>query len=279
LLFPDGRFVPSWAVWLGIVWVAYMLLSLLFPALRFAGSIILENNSQMITFSWALLWLLILVGIQVYRYRHASTPVQRQQTKWVVFGLAIGVTTSVATSVMVLFVPFILESTSTILVIRLVGITVLLLSSIFMSITFAVAVLRSHLWDIDIIIRRTLVYGALTLTLAMVYLGSVVLLQKLFTAVSGQRSAVAVVASTLLIAAIFTSLRRRIQHDIDRRFYRKKYDTEKTIAAFSAELRQEVDLEQIGERLLVVVDETMQPESLSLWIKPTEGRGPNTANV
>ncbi len=134
-------------------------------------------------------------------------------------------------------------------------------------VAMGVAIFRYRLYQIDLIINRTLVYGSLSAILVAIYFGGIVVLQRVFVLLTGQQSTLAVVASTLLIAALFTPLRRRIQSFIDRRFYRRKYDAAKTLEAFSTHLRNETDLEALSDDLVGVVRETMQPAHVSLWLR------------
>jgi hypothetical protein len=259
-LFPDGRFVPRWTRWLLVVFSIVSVVITFFTNFFTA----FFTTPLWLGVPLVLLFFSLYAGLviaQVYRYRYVSTLVQRQQTKWVVFGL---------TANIVVFAPLFL---STLIFPRSLYLLVFTLISPFilflLLFTMGVAILRYRLWDIDILINRTLVYGTLTVMLALVYFGLVIGLQSLVHLVTGTISEqpLVIVASTLAIAALFQPLRRRIQTVIDRRFYRRKYDSAKTVAAFSATLRSEVDLGQLSENLLAVVQETMQPAHVSLWLR------------
>jgi hypothetical protein len=195
----------------------------------------------------------------VFRYRRASG-VERQQLKWFAFAAVLLVA---EVSIQFFYEP----PGAWDALVEVVPLTVLYVA-------VGVAILRYRLYEIDRIINRTLVYGALTVALAAVYFGGVTLLQGVFRALTGQGSTLAVVASTLALAALFNPLRRRIQGFIDRRFYRRKYDAAKTLAAFSARLRDETDLEQLTDELLAVLRDTIQPTHASVWLRPPKNNKP-----
>jgi hypothetical protein len=255
--FPNGRFVPRWS-WLiggtlflqGILFQLpppWNILSWPFPLV--ALELVLAYGSPIAT--------------QVYRYRRVSTPAQRQQTKWVIFGLT--------SALLLLFVAFFSGSFFPALSLyQLTGDPLSSLAFLLIPLSISIAILRSRLWDIDVIINRALVYGLLTIILALMYAGLVFGAQSLLVGFIRNDDGIVIVGSTLIVATLFRPLRHRIQQFIDRRFYRRKYDAAKIMAAFSATLRQEVDLDQLREQLRAMVQETMQPASLSLWIWPVK---------
>ena len=261
-IFPDGRFRPRWTLWVAVV-VALLWV----PSTFFPGSPLDVLGGPFFIFV-----ITTTVVAQVYRYRRVSGPTQRQKTKWVVFGVVVAIVGfSVTISALQLFP--VLDAANPL---AKMSIFALVQGSItLVPLSMGVAILRSRLYDIDVVINRTLVYGALSVTLAIVYFGSIALLQAALIAITGQKSQLAVVASTLLIAALFNPIRRRTQNLVDRRFYRGKYDGEQVLAAFSDKLRDETDLDRLSEDLLVVVRETVQPEHTSLWLRTRDrgGRG------
>ena len=209
--------------------------------------------------------LLVAAAASVFvRLRHAIG-VESQQIKWFAY--------AAAATVIGLFLAYVIPTMiDTPLWFERAGYAVLIAVIPSIPISIGIAILRYRLYDIDIIINRTLVYGSLTVTLVALYFGGIVLLQSVFVVFTGERSTLAVVASTLLIAALFNPMRRRIQSFIDRRFYRSKYDARKTLEAFSAKLRDETDLEALNDDLVGVVRETMQPTHVSLWLRPDAPR-------
>ena len=205
-------------------------------------------------------------AIQVYRYARRYTPVQRQQTKWVIFSLAFGTVLTIGYSVAPVFWPTLNTPGS---VYRMANIAILLTYLTPVTLGIGIAILRHRLYDIDVIIRRTLIYGSLTAILVGVYFGMVVGLQSLVTALTRQTNPqpAIIVASTLLIAMLANPLRRQVQAAIDRRFYRAKYDAARTLEKFAATLRTETHLRELSEQLMAVAQETMRPVSVSLWLQ------------
>ncbi len=260
-MFPTGRFVPRWLRWF------------LIPALILA--LVTSFVHIPLDFLYFFVVMSTLIIAQVYRYRRVSTPLQRQQTKWVILALALVIGGQIASLLPVAFNPNLAQPTSLYFVI-LDPITNTLIA--LCAVAFAFAILRYRLYEVDVIIRRTLVYGSLTLILAGVYIAGVIGVQTLVNTIAphpgNETSPVLIVITTLLIAALFQPLRRIIQRFIDRRFYRAKYDTRKTLEAFSATLRQEVDLSALTGQLVTVVTKTMHPEHISLWLRENERRSP-----
>jgi hypothetical protein len=205
----------------------------------------------------ALLYLSFMVLLFLWGYKRWYGPANRKKVRWVVYGASI----SGGGGLILWLLPPILLGR------HIISANTLGLLTLPFPITLAIAVLRHQLFDIDVLINRTLVYGLLTGSLAIIYFSSVVLLQTFFQALAGETSQVAIVASTLMIASLFSPLQRRVQTFIDRRFYRNKYDAQKTLASFNSILREEVDLESLQFRLAAVIKETIHPEYLSLWLR------------
>jgi len=263
-LFPTGRFVPRWTRFLGVCWVLCSLAWIIETPFSNAPATLVDNIYYLIYY--------ILLGIglftQMYRYIRVSNPVQRQQTKWVIYGFTLAIGGFLLMNALwglSFVIPALLQMAEGPLVNFIVQPLIYVLIALI-PISIGFAVLRYRLYDIDLLINRSLVYGTLTLSLALVYAGLIIGLQALLGGIIKQNNDVAIVISTLAIYALFQPLRRRIQNIIDRRFYRRKYDAARTLASFSATLRSEVDLSQLSEQLVAVVEETMQPAHVSLWL-------------
>jgi hypothetical protein len=256
LTFPTGRFDPRWS-WLVLVfWILTFVWNSSPPFLPQVLQVAVPLLASLLVFGGTLF-------IMVYRYVRVFDGVQRQQAKWFVYAAVI--------SLCLLFLgtglPGVVPADSPS---QLLFPTIILFSSALFYLGLGFAILRYRLWDIDTIINRTLVYGTLTIVLGLVYVGLIFALQYLLRGIINQNNGVAIVVSTLAIAALFQPVRHRIQRVIDRRFYRRKYNAIKTLEAFSATLRNEVELTQLREHLVAVVQETMQPAHVSLWLRPSE---------
>jgi hypothetical protein len=195
-------------------------------------------------------WYLTMARALVVRFRRSRGD-ERQQLKWITYAGGL-----LPLAVLAYLLP------------EVVGTVVFVVPLVFLPVAVGIAILRYRLYDIDRLINRTVVYGVLTVLLAGLYAGLVLILGELFGGLGAQPPSWAVAAATLAVAALFQPARRRIQAVVDRRFNRRKYDAAKTVEAFSVRLRDEVDLDALSNELLVVVDQTMQPTTASLWLRP-----------
>jgi hypothetical protein len=280
ILFPTGQLPRSrwrWLVYLYLVIAFVEVVAMLFLPGRLEGLDLIENPLGIESLPigrkpvQALVFALGLVasGSLVWRLRKGSW-VERQQIKWLAYAAA----TATCGNILTYTPPEALGARW----VTSVGYVLVVLGVLGIPISIGIAMLRYRLYDIDNIINRTLVYGSLTVTLVALYFGGIVVLQRVLVALTGETSTLAVVASTLVIAALFNPLRRRMQSFIDRRFYRRKYDARKTLEAFSAKLRDETDLNALSGDLVGVVKDTMQPAHVSLWLlqphpPPRQGEG------
>jgi hypothetical protein len=278
LLFPTGGLPSSrwrWVAWLSVVYILVGVILSAFSSGAYLGSLgPIRNPLGIEGFTnvyKALLYTLtpLLYGaatLAVFWRLRPAVGVERQQIKWFAYSAAI-----FAIGVVLIVIPLAINTPPWY---EWFATAIFAAISPAIPISIGIAILRYRLYEIDTLINRTLVYGSLSATLVLLYFGGIVVLQRLFVLLTGEQSTLAVVASTLLIAALFTPLRRRIQSFIDRRFYRRKYDARKTLEAFSSTLRDETDLGALSDDLVGVVRETMQPAHVSLWLRPeTSSKG------
>jgi hypothetical protein len=254
LVFPSGKFVPRWSRWCVLAAAVGVLVVAASDIVRFQP---ISNGVQPIGVGL----LLLGAGAQVYRYRRVSTLTERQQTKWVVFGVAACIAVFVVIELLGLLVaPPVRHSQVTG---NLVVGGLFILAVTFMPVCIGVAVLRTHLWDIGLVISRTLTYALVTALLVGVYSGLVLLA----TRVLPFHTAVAVAVSTLAVAALFNPLRRRVQHAVDRRFNRARYNADQAVAAFAARLQDAADPDTVHAHLLAAVHQTLEPAHASVWVR------------
>jgi hypothetical protein len=279
LLFPDGR--PLSRRWRWLLWINGLLIAVGIVVEAFnpgkimtdepirnplgieASAAVFPFVAEIVSYLTALLMVASVVSLYL-RFRRAGG-IERQQIKWLAYAAALLGVVAVVGTIDELLLGVFGWWIFLVLVVTLFGIPL----------SIGAAVLRYRLYDIDIVINRTLVYGTLTATLALVYFGGVATTQTIFRTLTGQQQQpqLAIVISTLVIAALFNPLRKRVQAFVDQHFYRRKYDAVKTLAAFNSRLREETDLDALSDDLVGMVRGTMQPEHVSLWLRSDTSRG------
>jgi hypothetical protein len=255
-IFPNGRFVPRWSAAVPVVWLLW------------SGCYLASRTSLPLASADSAIWLTCcgaLMLVQIYRYRVVSSAPERQQTKWILLGGSLTVVVVALAQVPWVVDPAMHHPGS---IYQLATEPISQLMDLVFIVSIGIAIVRYRLFDVDLIINRALVYGTLTISLALAYFASVVLLQLLLQRITGEVSNTpALVVTTLAIAALSQPWRRRLQRVIDRRFYRSRYSAARIIEGFATTLRTELDLGELHDRLVTVVEDSMRPRHVSLWLR------------
>lgn len=266
-LVPDGRYIPKITKWLTVLWLAMTAAWAIFPQLP-ANLIHATTWDDNLGLSFGLLGIFFVSGVaaQIYRYRKISGPVEKQQTKWIVLGTTAAVVGFILFNTPMAVIPELKRPGFPHLMYTFLAEPVYMVVTALVPVSIAISMLKYRLWDVDRIINRSLVYGILTLILGGVYIALVLMLRTSLLGFTGNSSTITIILSTLAVAALFTPVRNFLQGWIDRQFFRKKYDSQRILELFRQSLGTRVDISSISHELIAVVDQTIQPESVSLWL-------------
>lgn len=262
-IFPSGRIFPVWAKWILPPFLVVGSIVSLIPQL---GLPISENAYSVLMMIVFGSWFILACYATVFRYRRVSDEIERQQTKWVVAGILGTFLGFIPMAIVTTWYPATQPSIPRLYFMLLVYLPVYVLSYLCIPAGISFAIFRYRLWNIDLIIRKTLIYAVLSTILAVIFFSVVFMASSLLSSVTRQQSSFGLVISTLIVAGLFNPLRRWVQNGIDRRFYRRKYNAEQVLAEFGVITRNETDLQVLTGELSRVVDETLQPDQVNIWL-------------
>ena len=265
VLFPNGRPDPPWSRRLIPISLVLLVAALIYIIV--SDTLLFDSSNLIVGVLFVIPTLFALLA-QVFRYRSLASSTERQQMKWAVYGILLYIGLTSLSSIPWMIIQNLPSGAPVPIWVTIATPVWWLLMSII-PVFFTLAILRAGLWNVDLVIRRTLTYSLLTAMLAAIYFGLVLVTQNTFVALTGQESQLAVVISTLAMAALFTPLRRRLQHLVDRRFFRQRYNAAQTLADFAEAVRDEIDVQDVESALLNAINDTMQPESVALWLRET----------
>ena len=265
-LFPDGRFVPRWTRFLPALSAVDITIGTIFPESPF--NIVDPFAVSYLGFAIRMAWWFVGLFAQLYRLFRVAGPIQRQQTKLIVLALVVGVTFYALCYLPRVYFSLAGDSGATDQLYRLLAPTVFLIGLLIIPVLASFSMLRYHLWDVDVILNRGLVYGGLTVALVIVYVTSVFLLQRLLGSIGDQDTDLAVFGATVAIVGLFSPARRFLQDGIERVFFRRRYDAKRILEGFGATLHDHVDVNRLSDQLVAVMDEMVHPGTVSLWLHP-----------